>query len=457
MRVTSEASAIDAGSRTVISIAEHFQELMESARQLQQRSGASDRGYFTPVEDQELRHLLVSYWQSRNALIEVVASFHEDLTVSDELRPACVLVAYAGALVLVDAARFLRDQFDESPVVREKLNEAEPNFGIPAGTYDRVQASLTSPVHAWHLYHAAKYYESNREQLRTLAAGHGWQPLLELVDRLQIAIDVDLTQFATARLREQTRQITEGVQRNLFRRALYGLQKAVSRLVSDIYVWSGHKPGLPDHIQQSVLDTLQPGDVLMTRKEHALSNYFLPGFWPHAAFFIGSVEQLKAMQLAEQEQVRPKWDRLVACDSEQSGRVVEAMKDGVWIRSVASPLASDAIAVLRPQIDESDVPTAIGRGVFHDGKPYDFDFDFTRSDRLVCTEVVYRSLDGLGDVEFPLKQRAGRLTLAAEDLVNMALERRHFDAVAVYVPGHTDELIVGQDCYPVIRSVCGGS
>ena len=120
-------------------------------------------------------------------------------------------------------------------------------------------------------------------------------------------------------------------------------------------------------------------------------------------------------------------------------------------------LASDAIAVLRPQIDESDVPTAIGRGVFHDRKPYDFDFDFTRSDRLVCTEVVYRSLDGLGDVEFPLKQRAGRLTLAAEDLVNMALERRHFDAVAVYVPGHTDELIVGQDCYPVIRSVCGGS
>ncbi|MEO1996025.1 MAG: YiiX/YebB-like N1pC/P60 family cysteine hydrolase, partial [Planctomycetaceae bacterium] len=231
------------------------------------------------------------------------------------------------------------------------------------------------------------------------------------------------------------------------------LQKAVSRLISDIYVSSGHTPQLPPSVRHGLLDMLQPGDVLITRKEHALTNYFLPGFWPHAAFYIGNPSQLAAMQLDEQEHVQSRWQRLLRCDSQQTGRVVEAMKDGVWIRSVASPLASDAIALLRPQIEPDDVTTAIGRGLFHDGKPYDFDFDFTRSDRLVCTEVVYRSLDGVGGVEFTLKQRAGRLTLAAEDLVDMALEQHGFEAMAVYVPGHTDTLVVGPEARGTIQSV----
>ena len=448
-----DTNTIEAGSRTVLSIAEHFEELKQSALQLQQRAEASQRGYFTPTEDQDLRHLLISYWQSRNALIELVVSFHENNTVAPEFRPVCVLVAYAGALVLVDAARFLRTEFGENPVIREKLNEAEPSFGIPQGTYDRVQESLTSPVHAWHLYHASKYYESQREQLRERSEGLSWQPLLEMVDRLGNTPELDIAQLAKDRIRERTRQIGESVHRDLFQRSLYGLQKAVSRLISGVYVSSGHVPELPATVRQSVLELLQPGDVLITRKEHALTNYFLPGFWPHAAFYIGNPEQLSAMHVDELEHVRPRWQRLLECDAPHIGRVVEAMKDGVWIRSVMTPLASDAIAVLRPRIDPGDVGKAIGRSLLHDGKPYDFDFDFTRSDRLVCTEVVYRALDGIEGIDFQLKQRAGRLTLAAIDLVDMAIAEDSFDTVAVYESQHTPELIVGSEARTMMETI----
>ena len=74
----------------------------------------------------------------------------------------------------------------------------------------------------------------------------------------------------------------------------------------------------------------------------------------------------------------------------------------------------------------------ISQAITHEGKLYNFDFDFFRADRLVCTEVVYRAFDGIGQMEFVLKQRAGRLTLSAEDLLDMAVDNRGFEPVAVF-------------------------
>ena len=96
---------------------------------------------------------------------------------------------------------------------------------------------------------------------------------------------------------------------------------------------------------------------------------------------------------------------------------------------------------------------ALARGLFHEGKPYDFDFDFTRSDRLVCTEVVYRSYGGVGGVSFSLTRRAGRLTLAAEDLVDMALARQFFDTLAVVAPQLIVGVATGSDAEHIIRTI----
>src|SRR5260221_10512923 len=156
--------------------------MQQRALELKAGLEASRRGYFTPSEDEETRHLLVSYLQSRNALIELVYTFLDDTQFPDEMRTAGFLVAYSGALVLVDAARFLRESFHDRPIVRKKLNEPEPYFGIPEGTYDTIQRSLTSPVHAWHLYHAVRYFDENQAALRALARGGPLEPLLQIID-----------------------------------------------------------------------------------------------------------------------------------------------------------------------------------------------------------------------------------------------------------------------------------
>lgn len=444
------------GAQTVLHLSQHFVQLKKRAEELVASFEASTRGFFTPTEDEQTRHLLVSYWQSRNALFELVTSFHQVDRFELHQRPTALSVAYAGALVLVDVARFLRSSFHHRPVVRAKLNEPEPFFGIPKGTYDRVQKSLTSPVHAWHLYHASVYFKKHASRLAEVAKkDSSLQGMLGVINEYQDRMDVSADRFVLARARVQARSLRTRVSRDLLGRALYGLQKCVSSLMADRYVKAHHEPRLPDATAEEIRRLLQPGDVIVVRKEHAFTNYFLPGYWPHAALYIGSVAELQQLRLHDHENITSVWSTIQNVDDSQPARVLEAMKDGVRVRSLNNPFRSDAIAVVRPRLEETQIADAIGRGFFHVNKPYDFDFDFSRSDRLVCTEVVYRTFDGVGGLEFPLTRRAGRLTLSAEDLLQKAVDKNGFDVQAVFCPAVSDSICYKTDGDDVLRKTIG--
>ena len=172
--------------------------------------------------------------------------------------------------------------------------------------------------------------------------------------------------------------------------------------------------------------------MLVVRKEYAATNYFLPGYWPHAALVLGSLDDLQRLGVSRHEHVSPRLRLCEAIVAELAQRdpdspqplVLESMKDGVRVRSIGSPLASDSVIVLRPLLEPELVGQALAQAFLHEGKPYDFDFDFNCSHRMVCTEVVYRAYDGVGNVKFELPRHLGRYALAAGDLLRMALAER---------------------------------
>lgn len=450
------AQELHEGATTVIHLTQHFARLQVQANELIASCGPSRRGFFTPTEDEQTRHLLVSYWHSRNALFELVSSLHNVERFTADEQPLALMIAYAGALALVDVARFLRESFHHRPVVRVKLNEPEPYFGIPEGTYDLVQKSLTSPVHAWHLYHAAMFVRDRKADLVARSAGHtDFQQILEIILRLQHRIDVSADRYVVMRTRVRARSLRTKLSRDLLGRALYGLQKCVSRLIADRFIKPGHQPHLPPNIETEIEQLLRPGDVIIVRKEHAFTNYFLPGYWPHAALYLGSADDLRDLGLHEHANLRSRWEALQSIDPTRPRRVLESMKDGVRVRSIANPFRSDAMAVIRPQLTPPQIAAAIGRGFFHADKPYDFDFDFARSDRLVCTEVVYRAFEGIGGLRFPLTRRAGRLTLSAEDLLQKAINQDGFTAHAVFCPAMTSTVCYEAAAVSSLRSTVG--
>ncbi|MBA55226.1 MAG: hypothetical protein CMK89_12295 [Pseudomonadales bacterium] len=112
----------------------------------------------------------------------------------------------------------------------------------------------------------------------------------------------------------------------------------------------------------------------------------------------------------------------------------------------------DAFAVVRPKLNAGQIKTGIEKVAIHAGKLYNFNFDFFSSDRLVCTEVVYRALDGLGEFQLPLKERAGRPTLSANDLMEAALDGTYLTPIACFgLEGCEDTIIEGSEAIAVLK------
>ena len=261
------------------------------------------------------------------------------------------------------------------------------------------------------------------------------------------------------------------VGRDVLGRAVYGLQEALGRGMAHVSVRPRHAPSLPREIRSEVVGLLRPGDVLVVRKEFAATNYFLPGYWPHAALYLGTADDLTACGVAAHEHVGRRLDQLIHAtpatavlqpndanawhEGDAHPCVLEAMKDGVRIRSVNSALNSDSVVVIRPRLAPSDIACALAQAMMHEGKPYDFDFDFCYSQRLVCTEVVYRAYDGVAGVHFNLRRHVGRFALAAGDLLRMALAGHNFDVGAVYLPKHSARVERGPTASKIVARVEG--
>jgi permuted papain-like amidase YaeF/Yiix C92 family enzyme len=418
-------------AESVLALDAYLTELKDRAIRSERRDGLFTRGYLTPSEEMALRQLQLSYWQCRNALFEIIISTHSESKL-DQRQPISseqnylFLIAYGAAVLLVDAARFLREQAHSVKAIRRKLDEPDPIYGIPDRMYHTVQQSLTSPYYAWRLLQARNTYRQLRPQWVERIKESPWTELLSTIDRLEHRMRPSFWTYLRARLHVRGRQIVRHVRFDVVGNALYRLQQCVSTRLADITVQPGHRPGIPDSIRAAIVAQVRPGDVFVVRKEYAATNYFLPGYWPHAALLVREVSAV-------------------------SHPVLEAMKDGVRLRPIDSPLASDSVVVLRPRLAVEEIATALDRALSHEGKPYDFDFDFSRSDRMVCTEVVYRAYDGMGEMLFELERHVGRPALGAEALIRMALTGRNFLPHLVYSPGDASDLLTGDQAARVLK------
>jgi len=455
-------------AESIVELERYLQELKERAVSAPAIAAIVRRGYLKPNEELALRQMQLSYWQCRNALLEIVDGTEEVDLYDDEFRPEPFLVAFGAATLAVDAGRFLRERYHRARPIRRKFDEPDPIYGVPARMYESVQRSLTHPSHAWRLLEARKYYDAKRLQLTALCKSPPWSELIDVIDRHVDRLRPGWWTYLRTLLRVRGRKLARHVEADCVGLGLYQLQRLVSSLLSDLSTDPGRHPGMPAEVKAEVLAAIRPGDVYVVRKEHAATNYFLPGYWPHAALHVGTLQDLQNLAittLPEVETRLPQFadadsksenDRQGSCASAASSatpqRVLEAMKDGVRLRSVDSPLASDSVAILRPRLSEREIGKGLVRAMAHEGKPYDFDFDFACSHRLVCTEVIYRAYDGVGDIQFDLQQHVGRMAMGAEQLVNMALDGRHFSPVLVFDPSVDAKVLTAAAAQAALRA-----
>ena len=226
---------------------------------------------------------------------------------------------------------------------------------------------------------------------------------------------------------------------------VFPVQKGISEWMGQTRVASGEKFLMSAEQIAALRPRLHPGDILLERREWYLSNIGLPGFWPHAALYVGDAEErsayfdtpeihawLKTQGIADgrfETLLQTRYPKAYASSlqPDEAGampRVVEAVGKGVVFTSLEHSAAADSVAALRPRLSKLDIAQALLKAFAYFGRPYDFDFDFRTDGQLVCTELVFKSYrpeKGRQGLEWPLSVIAGRPVLTANNIV------RHFD------------------------------
>lgn len=394
------------------------------------------RGEFRPTENEAIAYWFARFLTIREsawAVIDEVREILKDTSRDDDEILRFFLAGYAAVCVLVGMDRKLLFDVARHSLVQRKLNEAFQELRIPRKQYTRVFEAFINERNALALLDAMKFAKKNRRKLLALRSDADVGRIAAELPRLRKALNPSF--------REYLRGAWQFVSHKWRRRGVVsannvmaGIAEGVGRVASNLYQADNKR--VTDAVRDAIGNFLQPGDILVTRHSVALTNLFMPGFWPHAALYVGTPDQRDALGIRVPDDKKALWTGPIA--------TLEALKDGVRLRPLADTLAVDHFVVIRPRVPAATVRQAIERGVVHEGKMYNFDFDFFSSDRLVCTEVIYRSYDGLDGIDLPLTERAGRKTLAAEDLLDYALDAASFEPVAIFgVAGCENDIVYG--------------
>ena len=213
-----------------------------------------------------------------------------------------------------------------------------------------------------------------------------------------------------------------GVLREQVSKDRYTLQSKLAEYLGDTRIIT-RDPLISVEQIEIIQEHLRPGDIVLERRNWYLSNSALPGFWPHAAMYLGSVGDLEALGVLNHPAVQKHLVELCLVSDDNTQRIViEAVSEGVVLMAATHSLHADYVAVLRPRLSKTQIAQAVIRAFEHKGKPYDFDFDFDDTDKLVCTQLIYEAYKGMIDLE--TVRVMGRNTLPAGEIAKAFASRR---------------------------------
>lgn len=382
-------------------------------RQLEDANAAQARGYYLPDEDDRLRHVFAAYLEIRAGLKMVLARVEpwvdkkDGLSAEDRLR--AFVIGFTAACMLLRSGSYLVAIAEDRPVVAQKLDEAEPRFGIARKSFTEIYRAQSSVRRMWRFFIAWRFYEEYRGRILAMADDGRVGPVIPLLRAEEPFMEKRRREYLAKKFRYRLhsflRRNRSGFENTMFQILEIG-GRSVSELRDPMTGLIAMPKRVPGEPLEAIRGFLKPGDIIVTRHRDALTNVFLPGYWPHAALHVG--------------------------EQAGGGNVVEAKKDGVLLRALDETLKVDAFVVLRADVEDAVLAEVVSRAMSHVGKLFDFAFDFRQADRLACRALVYRSWHGLAGMEFKLGEQAGRFCLPAEDLIDQTLGGGLFRVVAYF-------------------------
>ncbi|TWU45884.1 hypothetical protein Q31b_10600 [Novipirellula aureliae] len=445
-KLTVTESLLQADLRVLRSSSTQLEQTVAEFQTLARTAPWRANGFLDAAQQDQIEGLFFRFLVCRHALWNL-ANYHKDDDVryaSDEARAKYTAVALDAGFCLALADASLVSAFQGDAVAIDKLNERFYRSEIPARTYDRLLLGVTSEERVKALDNALLLYDTERRQqdssltrvceqnsiyndlfnhTKSTAeqANERIQKLVDTESRIAPELDNELRHTRVAELLRDAETESSG----LLTTARAHLFKGISRIKNP----EARLIKFSVDQKREVYERLEPGDIILTYTAGYISDIFIPGAFKHAITYVGSPQDRQTSGLsADQLGWLPELERRdllqsVLQESLPSGQptdVIEAVGEGVIFNHLGHIMDThiNRMLVLRPQINRQQRKESLANVFLFLGDEYDFKFDFADASKQVCTEVVYRALDGKGPIDFTLVPRAGHETLSADDIAN---------------------------------------
>ncbi len=377
-------------------------------------------------EHLKLRKELLEVAEAHECWLDLEPGDLEEAGLSRQDRLQGVSVSLAAALVLYDNYLLAISLYEGDPKLRRLVNQKDPAYDIHRAELAKVTLNYNSLANRSRVRRALAFFEEEKGKLSPLPETEylaeliaqspscdmirQWSPLYLIGKKLGFlgGLNQDL-------LKELER---DGV--SLFSMVFGNMVGLVETRKGKLY----QKP----EIRGELLAELRCGDILLEKTPFRLTDKLIPGYWGHAAVWIGSEKELKELGI---------WDHPLVIehrDAIRSGRqVVEALRSGVEMNTLDQFLNIDSIGILRRPGLAGDQRAAITlRALRQVGKPYDFNFDVESKEAIYCSKLVYFTHQG---VNWSPQRAMGRTTFTPDDVALGALETNSLELVEFYHDG----------------------
>ncbi len=361
------------------------------SKEIDARTGHQESIEYSPEESQAIRRRFISYMGYRRNLLQL-ARMHigfKKIKV-EEQRQRSFLIGYCAASVALEAGLEFVNKYRDNKPARAKLNEEEPDL-LAAGQFEVVYHSVTDQHHLRLYREYGGIYEKLRAEVTDDLSGMDLNWLDKRIRRGQRALETIRLNPVRAWFSRIGRRLQRDVKSPAFE-----AQKLIAEFMGDTRIVNREPLVSMHQVVSEIQPKLQPGDIIIARRNWYLSNAFLPGFWPHCALYVGTQAELQRAGVQYESLYRPARNAHKEKEKETGHRlvIIEALSEGVVFTSAGKSLHADYVAVLRPNLTPTQLQKVIENAFSYHKREYDFAFDFADESKLVCSELLHYSFAG---------------------------------------------------------------
>ncbi len=375
----------------------------------------------------------------KQALTHRGALYRIDDGISDQDRVTEIVIAMSSAITLFENSKVMQNSLAKNRLLRNKLNEGYPEFGIPANFYNSSTARANNIEYRKTFTDAIRYFKDNKAAIEAQiqVSPTPIQSLYSHIAQSSMLIGFKGNNIFKGIVTLSVKAVGGTV--DISGRGLNTIKFTGSKVVGNTMGtvrWRDGKLKNDQTMMQALYAHLQPGDILLEKTPFTLTDKSIPGHFGHAAIYVGTKEQLNEIGVLNEPLVQKNLAKISAGHG-----VVEALRSGVQLNKLQDFMNVDDVAILRPKNSTlANKIEAVKLALGNIGKKYDFNFDVNTTDTIVCSELVYIAYP---QVDFITKNVLGSFAITPDDIALRAGAQAD-DPLQLVLFGHDGKLVFDQ-------------